>query len=178
MVEIEFIISIFIATITATALVVTFIIYHVSTKPALSIDGPRAVCTSEKNTRTYGIDLMYVPGNPAGKTRNDIDTIVVTFTVHNRSQHILRNIELRYIYSNTKVTKKNLLEQNAVEKLSLAPNTSKRFHKEHKISFTEYDAKSHYLAVLASTRHHFAASKVFSTLHAYKETQTPEVDYE
>ena len=60
MVEIEFIISIFIATITATALVVTFIIYHVSTKPALSIDGPRAVCTSEKNTRTYGIDLMYV----------------------------------------------------------------------------------------------------------------------
>ena len=178
MVELEFIISIIIVAVTAVSLAITFMLYHISTKPALSIDGPGIVCTSRKNTRTYGIDLMYVPGNMSCKTKHEIDTIHVNFTVHNQSQHVLRNIELRYTYSNIQITKKCLLKRSVTEKISLAPNTSKRFSREHDTTFTDYDAKLHYFAVLVSAKHHFSSTRVFSVLHACQEHTTPKIDYE
>ncbi len=178
MIELEFIISIIIVVVTAVSLAITFMLYHISTKPALSIEGPSINCRSKKNTLTYGIDLMYVPGNMSCKTKHEIDTIHVKFTVHNQSQHVLRNIELRYNYSNIQITKKCLLKHSVAKKISLAPNTSMKISREHDTTFTDYDVKSHYFAVLVSAKHHFSSTKVFSVLHACQGHTTPTIDYE
>ena len=159
MVDVSFFVNVAVLVIATVTLSISIRSFRIQYKPSLVIDRPSVTFTSEKNTRTYSPELMYVDGNYACKERNTIDTMHVKFGIHNESNFTVHNIVAKYVYSNKKITKENFIEQEIEPKFSLVSHRGKTIKKNHKITFDEYDSQPHYFAVLICASHHRSKSE-------------------
>ena len=93
MVEPEFITTLIILGVAVASVIITLVIYFTGPRPVISVNGANVRFTSKKDTRTYSPELIYVPGNPCCIKRDNIDTMHVSFSICNPSQHILQGTE-------------------------------------------------------------------------------------
>ena len=137
----------------------TFLHFRINVKPSLSIEN--ILIKFEKNNNfTLDQKTMYNSQHMQYNLRDKIESMVVTFTLHNTSSYTIYNMRLNYCYSTNKITEYDLIRQEP-EYITLAANKSERFVKKHQMSFNKYDQNKHYIAILITSEKYNLKTKIF-----------------